>query len=224
MRETPVFGPTLGVFLSLGGVSAALTIVFLAMRAVMEIGGTCAEGGPYVIARPCPEGVAALMPLSILGGVAAAFAYVWQSSKGRAFNLIGLAWPALFLSLGWNFLEFGLNPPQGGLAWGWLVCAVAFGLMGGVPLLMVLPHLWRRAHGVQGPTIGLLPNPERAGGSAGSEDRSAERADGSSWAAGESAGTGFVEALTKLDELHRSGALDDQEYEAAKDRVLGEGE
>ena len=23
-----------------------------------------------------------------------------------------LAWPALFLSLGWNFLEYGVNPPE----------------------------------------------------------------------------------------------------------------
>ena len=46
-----------------------------------------------------------------------------------------LAWPGLFLSLGWNFLEFAFLP-QGGLAWGWLICGVVFVLMGGLPLLL----------------------------------------------------------------------------------------
>ena len=47
-----------------------------------------------------------------------------------------LAWPALFLSLGWNFLEFGFDPPgeDDGLVWGWIVCGVVFWLMGGLPL------------------------------------------------------------------------------------------
>ena len=47
-----------------------------------------------------------------------------------------LAWPGLFLSLGWNFLEFSFAPPGGGFAWGWLVCGVVFVLMGGLPLLL----------------------------------------------------------------------------------------
>jgi hypothetical protein len=43
-----------------------------------------------------------------------------------------LAWSMLFLSLGWNFLEFGLHAPGGGgLAIGWLVSAAAFFAMGG---------------------------------------------------------------------------------------------
>jgi hypothetical protein len=47
-----------------------------------------------------------------------------------------LAWPGLFLSLGWNFLEFTFSPPGGGLAWGWLICGVLFVLMGGLPLIL----------------------------------------------------------------------------------------
>jgi hypothetical protein len=48
-----------------------------------------------------------------------------------------LAWPALFLSLGWNFLEYGVDPPDGSanVVWGWLFCGVLFVLMGGLPLL-----------------------------------------------------------------------------------------
>ena len=44
------------MFVSLAGVAAGLTALFLGMRRVMEIGGFCAEGGPFVIQHPCPEG------------------------------------------------------------------------------------------------------------------------------------------------------------------------
>ncbi len=63
-----------------------------------------------------------------------------------------LAWPGLFLSLGWNFLEFAFAPPGGGFAWGWLICGVVFVLMGGLPLLLAFKPLRekfrsRRQHG-----------------------------------------------------------------------------
>ena len=83
------------------------------------------------------------MLVGLWGGLIMAAVYAWQVIKhGARPSLLGLLWPALFLSLGWNFLEFGLNPPGGtGLAWGWLVCAVTFGLMGGVPLIWALPAI-----------------------------------------------------------------------------------
>lgn len=51
-----------------------------------------------------------------------------------------LAWPALFCSLGWNFLEYGIDPPppEHGPVWGWLICAVTFLAMGGIPLVGIL--------------------------------------------------------------------------------------
>jgi hypothetical protein len=74
---------------------------------------------------------------SIFGGIAMLFVYA-VSAAGRE-SLWPLAWPALFLSLGWNFLEYGLDPPgAAGVAPGWLVCAVVFGLMGAVPLWILL--------------------------------------------------------------------------------------
>ena len=47
-----------------------LTLMFHSMRAVMDVGGTCAEGGPFEIRQPCPEGAAWIMPVSIFGGLA----------------------------------------------------------------------------------------------------------------------------------------------------------
>ena len=49
-----------------------------------------------------------------------------------------LAWPALFLSLGWNFLEYGFFAVEGDWVWSWLFCGVLFVLMGAVPLAIGL--------------------------------------------------------------------------------------
>src|SRR4051794_21387719 len=57
-----------------------------------------------------------------------------------------LAWPALFLSLGYNFWDYGLDAPgeQGANA-GWIVCGVLFVLMGGLPLLALKSRTLRKA-------------------------------------------------------------------------------
>ena len=55
---------------------------------------------------------------------------------------MSLSRPVLFLSLGWNFVEYAFNPPGlpgQGIVWGWLYLGVPFLLMGGLPLLAVVP-------------------------------------------------------------------------------------
>jgi hypothetical protein len=45
----------------------------------------------------------------------------WKDSSlgARYAGLVALAWPALFLSLGWDFLEYGVRNPFGdGVEWG----------------------------------------------------------------------------------------------------------
>jgi hypothetical protein len=126
---------------SLAVATGCLAVLFLGMRSVMEIGGFCASGGPYVIEDPCPKGAAWMMPVSIMLGLLALGIHVVASFglPGPRFAL--LAWPALFLSLGWNFWEYGLDPGAdngGGTAVGWIVCGVVFVLMGGVPLVLLL--------------------------------------------------------------------------------------
>lgn len=132
-RPRDVLPYLLGVVL----LSWAITTVWLAMRAVMDIGGMCAEGGPYVIETPCPDGVPLLMILAFPGGfLGVGMMLAWGSRLGHGWaSLAALAWPALFLSLGWNFLEYGLDAP-GGIELGWLIPGVAFLLMGGVPLVI----------------------------------------------------------------------------------------
>lgn len=191
------------VFLSFFGVVVGMTLTYLVMRAVMEIGGSCASGGPYVSARPCPD-VAWLLPVGIVGGMVAGLVFI-TTKPARAPRFTALLWPALFLSLGWNFLEFGLNPPgRPGLDWGWLVCAIVFGLMGGAPLfglVAMAPREFPRRlfWGVVEPApAGPDIFPEEPGGD-------------------------VVSALERLARLRASGALSKREFEAAKQRVLAAG-
>ena len=121
-------------FLGLTGVTIALTWMFLAMRSVMAIGGSCASGGPYQIATPCPHGTGVVMLLGIFGGLISIGVYAALGLRAGP-QLTILVWSTLFLSLGWNFLDFGLHAPDdAGPVVGWLICAVVFALMGGAPL------------------------------------------------------------------------------------------
>src|SRR5262245_60146842 len=132
-------------FIGVAGVVVCLTVLFYCMRAVMEVGGSCASGGPYEIARPCPKGVGWMTPVSVFAGLAAlGWMLAWNHGlSGPKWAL--LAWPALFLSLGYNFWDYGLNPPEGGGSTaGWIICGVLFVLMGGLPLLALKSRMVRR--------------------------------------------------------------------------------
>ena len=118
----------------------AMTWVFLSMRAVMDIGGTCASGGPYEIATPCPDNVAVLMTLGIPLMVVCAIAGSAVAIGLGAPNLLLPMWWLLFGSLGWNFLEYGLF--NGDVVWGWVVCGVLFEAMAIPALLIQLPFGW----------------------------------------------------------------------------------
>ena len=140
-QSEATFADRLIYLLGAAGLAASIVVIFLAMRAVLDIGGFCAEGGPYEIETHCPDGVPLLMMLAIPGLFLFGGLMIWRGSPigGPYQAAVFFAWPALFLSLGWNFLEYGVNPPGGdGLAWGWLICGVIFVAMGGVPLWIVL--------------------------------------------------------------------------------------
>jgi hypothetical protein len=105
----------------------ALAWAFLSMRAVMVVGGSCADGGPYVSAQPCPSGagfIGLAIPLMLL----AAFVGSFAAGSLSAPNLLVPMWAGLFGSLGWNFLEYGVTTP-GGAVPGWIICGVVFWLM-----------------------------------------------------------------------------------------------
>jgi hypothetical protein len=202
--------------LSLAGVACALTLVFLAMRSVMNVGGYCAEGGPYEIHQHCPQGVPGVMVASIWGGLIFAGIYLFASLRYKVPNLAFLLWPALFLSLGWNFFQYAFDPPgeTKGVVVGWLVCGVIFALMGGLPLFVMLPSLWREfVHGPQ----------DRPGWPAGFPLAHAARLANHAAGTPSTPWTGWVSELERLEQLHRDGALNEFEYRLAKQKLISEG-
>jgi hypothetical protein len=146
LRTAAPFGVGLAVL------AGSITAVFLSMRDVMEIGGSCGSGGPYVVAQPCPQGTGVLMVGGILGWfLGAGLTALYGSRLGGGYGALALlGWPGLFLSLGWNFLDYGLDPPNDagfdrGADASLVFCAVLFFVMGGGPLLIgakALPRLF----------------------------------------------------------------------------------
>jgi hypothetical protein len=220
-----------------------MTMLYLGMRSVMEIGGACADGGPFVPAVRCPQGVPLLILGGLWGGIVFFGIYVWQTIKNKVPSFAAFAWSALFLSLGWNFLEFGLSPPFGeGLAWGWLVCAILFALMGGIPLLVAVKPVMRGFFDPKPEPERVKPLPVgamKARLTNRAKDRSQKAARSqaqpkSAWATLRDMGTApvadasdssseaddMVAALERLQYLHRSGALTDAEFAAAKAKII----
>lgn len=119
----------------------AIIWLYLGMRGVMRLGGFVASGGPYHIAHQAP-GWTWMVFVSVFLGLIAVFVSFFATKRIGGPNLMVLAWSALFLSLGWNFAEFGIHPPGGdGLAWGWIICAICFIPMGLIPLLFIISHV-----------------------------------------------------------------------------------
>src|SRR5690348_13878971 len=147
-----------------------ITLAFLGMRAVMDVGGACADGGPYVSAQSCPDGATPALLLGIFGlFLFGGIAMVYGVRLGGVWSAAPLfAWSGLFLALGWNFLDYGLfNPPfDEGVIWGWLICGVIFVAMGLAPLLGGLamfgdaPFGRGAPSGGRGPTVMLQPAPD----------------------------------------------------------------
>lgn len=210
--------------LGVAGLAASVSALWLSMRAVMNIGGFCAEGGPYVIEHHCPEGAVLLMTLAFPGLFLFTGLIAWRGARiGRPFGELAiLMWPATFLSLGWNFLEFGIpsaNQPE--VIWGWLVPGVVFVLMGLAPLYV----FW--------PSVGLTgkADPERVARLREALDRAQRTPPGaSSSSAGsprptslaEPARTDLVSQLERLARLYESGSLTKAEYDSAKQRMINE--
>jgi len=236
---------TLGTF----GFVFCLTLLYLSMRSVMDVGGFCAEGGPYEIRQHCPQGVGWIVPVSIFGMIASVgigLLGVFRQGGPRPYVF---AWSALFLALGWNFLEYGFDPPGGGTSGGWIVCGVVFVVMGGAPLLALRYGpaarwaFWGARDGAAGVSSWRPPRrgedaplrlPLRAfGGLTPLRELLAEPADEPVTRTrvdgeppenppGVPEGGDVVERLERLAALHDRGALDDEEYETAKDAVLHE--
>lgn len=208
--------------------TCSITLLFLGMRAVMDVGGACADGGPYVSAQPCPTGV----PLAMIGGMfglfGAAGLMVWFGSRiaPAAASIVALGWPALFIALGFNFLDYAFHPPDSESApiWGWLIPGVLFWLMGGAPLAIGIAA-WREARAgrpgnrlsrqvttsvASAPTV-VWP---RAAADVGRSRPASTTA--ASDVPDDAPVSDLVDDLDRLAQLHATGDLTDAEFAAAK--------
>jgi hypothetical protein len=135
--ETPVsFGRLAALFTCVLLVALGITWIYLGMRSVMDVGGACADGGPYVSAQPCPDGtwmLAVSVPMLVISAMLGSGIAMGAGAP----NLLVPMWGLLFGSLGWNFLEYGAF--SGDLVWGWIICGVVFELMALPVVLLILP-------------------------------------------------------------------------------------
>jgi hypothetical protein len=132
----------------------AFTAFCLGLVGVLQVGGTCADGGPFVIAVHCPENTDIFTLGGVYGGLAAVFIALLVA-RGFGTRLVVLAWPILFLTLSLPFLISGLPFVIGG---------VVFVIMALVPVFIE----WRTA-GPQRTFLGItnaagtrFVEPERA--------------------------------------------------------------
>ncbi|HEY6570850.1 MAG TPA: SHOCT domain-containing protein [Candidatus Limnocylindrales bacterium] len=150
-REDPRLRDVLTLAIAVAGLAACITLIYLAMRAVMDVGGACADGGPYVSAQPCPDGTPGAMLIGVFGlfGFGALGLTAGARMGGYAWLPL-LAWTGLFATLGWNFLDYGLmNPPAGqGIEWGYVIPGVMFELMAWVPLVFLVATLRGSGDGI----------------------------------------------------------------------------
>jgi hypothetical protein len=229
--------------------TTSVTLLFLGMRAVMDVGGACADGGPYVSAQPCPDGVPIAMVGGMFGLFGAAGLVVWFGSRigTGAASIVALGWPALFLALGYNFVQYAFNPPdtEPTPVWGWLIPGAIFWLMGGAPLVVGLAA-WRAARSgrpgnrlsqqvertvrsrpiIFGPAVATpsvlhprAPGPESASAP---DPAAADPAGDPAAVASDDQSSDLVDDLSRLADLHDAGDLTDAEFAAAKESLLDE--
>jgi len=95
-------------FVGTTGVSMSIACLWFGVRMLMEV-GVCASGGPYEIQQQCPEGASLLLAASIPVGLVFGVIMMWGMNgvSENAALLTLLSWPALYLTLAWNFVEGG---------------------------------------------------------------------------------------------------------------------
>lgn len=115
-------------------IAFGITLIFQTSRTVLGIGGVCAEGGPYVIAVPCPPQASLFMWLGILGVVGGALGSLFFQ-RGFGVPAWGYGWMGLFGFGAAAFFEAGLRED----VWSWHLCGWIFVALalGAAPLLFI---------------------------------------------------------------------------------------
>jgi hypothetical protein len=210
----------LGLALFLAGLAA----FEYSLYEIMQI-GTCASGGPYVSARPCPEGTAEkalLMPAGFILGTIGLIVYAFRGRRpgagddARGISAPLLGWCSIFVVTGVVALLAGYGPgadPDQPARWVGIFLAALFIPMGlaavwvarlgrstrrtVAPLLAAQRDAVRPSPAARPPTPVPPRPPTPSGGDA-------------------------VDRLRKLGELRDSGVLSAAEFDAAKARILAD--
>jgi len=129
--------------------------------------GTCASGGPYVSARPCPPGTGLKIMLifaAVIGGLAGVLLYSggvrWKRPSPIPLGM--LMWSATFLGVAGALAYSAWGPAAydvdgGGVQLAAIVLLVIFVPMGIIPLLVVGFGNRSRRRGVRVPAAGTTP-------------------------------------------------------------------
>jgi hypothetical protein len=215
---------------------------------LMEI-GTCASGGPYVSARPCPEGTGGKMALlfgGIIGGLigAAIFAFRGDRPGGSGESLAGgffgwgtFAWGLFFAGTGTVALVSSLTMEDDGTdgKLGGLIVAGTFLTMG-LPVFLfslkgILTNLvsGRRGGGSRGKEMSMGDAANAAAAAAASSSSPGGAGSSPGWAppaaapapASRDSEVDELDQLARLDQLRKSGALSQTEFDREKAKILG---
>lgn len=114
--------------------SALCGMVIMAALAVINIGGYCAEGGPYVIARHCPDGSALVLSLGIPLLFLLGFLYAMAKPSSWP-STFGWLWPVLFVGMAVAFFIGAANAP-GGIGWAAVVTGIVMLVIGIAPIVI----------------------------------------------------------------------------------------
>ncbi|MEX2195517.1 MAG: SHOCT domain-containing protein [Thermoleophilaceae bacterium] len=174
--------------------------------------GTCASGGPYVVARPCPAEtgghIAALMG-GIFGGLAGIGIYAARGTGGRR-GLIGLGgvmWSLLFVTIAASAALAAFGPAatgEDGAEVAAIVLAAIF-----VPMGLAAPAVSWLGRGA------MRAKAERDAAAAAAVPPAAAPAFRAT-----RAGSDPLERLQKLAGLRAAGALTEAEFEEQKRKLL----
>lgn len=115
--------------------AAGTTLLFIGSMQIMDVGGFCAEGGPYEIAVHCPasSGVSVTIALPM---IAAGVLLGIFGARGFGVPAHGFFWTLLFGVEGIAFLISAFSIPEG-VSVAWLICGVLFIGIAVPPLFMI---------------------------------------------------------------------------------------
>lgn len=207
--------------------------------------GTCASGGPYVSARPCPAGTGvkiALIPIAVFGGLLGIAVYSggirWERESPIGLGL--LMWSFTFLGAAGSLAYGAWGPASsdvdgGGVQMAAIILLVIFVPMGVIPLIAAFFGRSRSSRTAT-PTIRMTPpaapvaprptvgSPSpRSGVTASSAAATAASLRAGLAMSGPASPSDVVTRLERLDGLRKSGAITDAEFDRLKARLLSGG-